>query len=380
MNASLVGAVSEAVRGGEFDRVLGSRRGIEGILSESFVDLTSLSGERLARLRRTPSAALGTTRHRPDDGELERILDVCRRHDIEDLAAVGGNDTAETLWRLVTLAGECSQPLRGAAIPKTIDNDLAGTDHSPGFGSAARYIALAARDAVFDTVATAGLYPVKIIEVMGRNAGWLAASAVLGFEGDLAAGLRPPLVCFPERPLPSFTPMSELVNGRVRDDGYAVLVVPETLRWADGSHVAGDTPEWVDLFGHPYFPSAGHVLARRFSEEFGYRARYDKPGTIARMAMHAISEVDLAEAERAGAQAVRRLAAGETGIMVSIERCSDEPYRVRYGTVPVSSVAGVEHRIPDDMITPDGNSLTGAFFRYARPLLGDPQEPYERLG
>lgn len=372
MNASLAGAVRQARHSGAFPRVLGARNGVEGILRESFVALHVLDDARLKQLGRTPSAALGSSRHRPTEPELDSILGICAQHEIDALAAIGGNDTADTAWRLVKRAAERGSALGVVTIPKTIDNDLVGTDHAPGYGSAARYIALAVRDALFDTRAMAALNPVKIIEVMGRNAGWLAAAGALAIE----PGLPRPLICLPEQPLPGFDELARLVAERLGRDGLAVLVVPETLRWADGAHVAGAEPEWVDQFGHPYFPSAGMGLARRLSSTLGIRARCDKPGTLARMAMHAASTVDVAEAEQAGVEAVRRLAAGESGLMVAIQRVSDAPYRVRFGSAPVAQVANAERRMPPELLTPGELDVSAAFMRYALPLVGEPFEPY----
>lgn len=349
---------------------------MEGFLGESFIDLTPLSGRQLVRLRSTPSAALGTSRERPSDEDLVRLLEIAERQGIDVIVAIGGNDTADSVWRLVKQADASGTHLRAISVPKTIDNDLVGTDHCLGYASAARFIALVTRDAAFDTMAMAGLYPIKIVEVMGRNAGWLAAAGSLAFDGDLPR----PIICLPERPFASFDDLRGRVEGRVERDGYAVLVVPETMRWADGGHVAGDTPEWTDQFGHQYFSSAGHALASRFTRELGLRARYDKPGTAARMSMHAASPVDLAEAEQAGVFATARLAAGETGTMVSIHRLSDDPYRVNYGSTHVSQVASIERLVPDEMIAESGDDVTEAFTRYAMPLIGEPFEPYEVLG
>ncbi len=374
LNASLVGAIHAARESG-FQRVLGARRGVEGILEESFIDLSDLSDERLNRLRRTPSASLGTTRLRPSDQQIAEVLDVCKHHHIQAIVGIGGNDTADTSHRLSLLAGERSQDLRVINVPKTIDNDLFGTDHALGYGSAARFVALAVRDAAFDTLAMADIYPIKIIEVMGRNAGWLAAAGTLAFGHGMAA----PIVCLPEQPLVSFEDLAQRVRGRIDVEGSAVLVVPETMRWANGEHVAGGTPQWVDTFGHPYYGGAGSMLAHSLGAALNVRARYDKPGTISRMAMHAASEVDLEEAEQSGIEAVRRLAEGETGGMISIIRLSGEPYEVRYGLIPLEKVANVERRMPDSMIDSSGTGVTDEFRAHALPLIGGPVDEYEVL-
>lgn len=369
-----MGAV-RAARDSGYQRVLGARRGVEGILSESFINLTDLPDERLDRLRRTPSAALGTTRLRPTDDEIASVLHLCTRNGIDAVVGIGGNDTADTSHRLSQLASDTGRNLRVINVPKTIDNDLFGTDHALGYGSAARFVALAVRDAAFDTMAMADIYPIKIIEVMGRNAGWLAAAGTLAFS----SGMTPPLVCMPESPLQSLEELSQRVSDRMSAEGSAVLVVPETMRWSNGEHVAGGTPQWVDTFGHPYFGGAGSMLAHALATSFNVRARYDKPGTIARMAMHAASAVDLAEAEQCGIEAVQRLAAGETGQMISIIRLSGKPYEVRYGVIPLDAVANVERRMPETMIDASNTGVTAEFREHALPLIGEPIDEYEVL-
>jgi 6-phosphofructokinase len=375
LNASLVGAIRAAQAEFGNPRILGARNGVEGILEESFIDLSSLTDSRLDRLMRTPSAALGTTRLRPDDARIEQVLDILIRNRIESVIGIGGNDTADTSDRLAKLAEARGANLRVINIPKTIDNDLAGTDHSLGYGSAARFIALAVRDAAFDTLAMAKIYPVKIIEVMGRNAGWLAAAGTLAFDESMI----PPLVSLPETPFESLDHLAGIVEQRIVETGSAVLVVPETMRWANGEHISGGVPQWVDTFGHAYYGGAGSMLAHALSMALNVRARYDKPGTISRMAMHAVSETDLQEAVRCGEVAVRRLSAGESGVMIAIQRESDDPYQVTYTTAPLSMVANVERRMPDSMIDSSGAGVTAAFRQHALPLLGEPFEKYEVL-
>jgi 6-phosphofructokinase 1 len=375
INASLVGVLLMARRLRGQARVLGALCGIEGVLAGRFVDVSNLTEDRVARLRRTPSAALGTSRHRPTDAELERVLAACAARDIGTLVAIGGNDTAETLLRIDRLARLRRRALRAVLVPKTIDNDLPGIDHTPGYGSIARFIALAVRDATFDTRAMARMYPVKIIEVMGRNAGWVVASGSLLFAADEPR----PILALPERPFSGPQSLLDVVRRRVDNDGYAVVVVPETMRWADGSAPGGDAPIWVDAFGHPYYPAPGDALARLFRERLDVRARCDKPGTVARMAMHAVSEIDLHEAETIGGEALRLAAAGASGVMATIERVSDEPYRVRFGSTPLNAVANKERRLPDTMIAENGYDITGAFNRYALPLIGSGIGEYETL-
>lgn len=375
MNASLAGIVEAARQSGAIRSVLGSRNGIEGVLSNDVIDLTDLPPERLERLKYTPSAALGTSRHRPSDAELVAILEAFRRSGIVAFVPIGGNDTADTALRIDALARERGQTLHVMTVPKTIDNDLAETDHCPGYGSIARFVALAVRDATFDTRAMAQLYPIKIVEVMGRNAGWLVASGALACEPRLPR----PLLCLPERPFENLAQLAEIVAARIERDGYCVMVVPETMKWASGAAVAGDTPDWIDSFGHPYFLGVGNALTRDLSAHLGARARYDKPGTIARMAMHAASQTDIEEAWLCGVEAVQRATGGETGAMVSIVRTSDAPYAVRYAAAPLDRVANIERRLPETMISACGHDTTDLFKHYASPLLGERLNQYEVL-
>ncbi len=376
MNSSLVGAIETARASDRFDVILGARNGVEGILAESFVDLGLQPPAVLDRVQRTPSAALGTTRLRLTDESAIRAVAILKRYSIRAVALIGGNDSADTAMRLSAAARESGTELAVVSIPKTIDNDLPGTDHCPGYGSIARFIALATRDSALDTESMAALYPVKLIEVMGRNAGWVAASSALAQKSDEEA---PHLIFFPERPprdLSEF--LSEIKAARDRR-GFVVAVIPETLKTADGRPIAGGEASWVDAFGHPYFPGPGPVLARAIEEHLRLRARYDKPGTISRMFMAAVSEVDLAEARVVGAAAVRQLLNGTSDVMVTLERLSDEPYRTITSTVPLAKVANNERLLPAEFIGPDGRSVTPAFRRYALPLIGDAIPEYGRL-
>lgn len=279
--------------------------------------------------------------------------------------------------RLAASALTRGQELRVITVPKTIDNDLPETDHCPGYGSIARYIAEATRDAAFDTRAMAHIYPIKIIEVMGRNAGWLAAAGSLAFDTDPT--LPRPVICLPERPFASLDDLQTLVQRRIVEDSYVVMVVPETMKWADGRSVAGEEPVWTDTFGHRYFPSTGEALARELRTSLVVRARYDKPGTIARMAMLAASPIDLNEAWACGGEAVRRALAGESGTMVTIERLSDDPYSVRYSSAPLERIANTERRLPDEYIASSKYDVTPEFATYALPLVGVSFATYEVL-
>lgn len=376
INASLVGVIEAARDSGTFGRVLGAHNGIEGLLQERFTSLHDQDPATLQTIRNTPSAALGTGRFKLQPGDLDRALDLIRRHAITAFVYIGGNDSADTAHRLATRASEIGQDLRVAAVPKTIDNDLPETDHCPGYGSIARYLANAVRDATYDSIASPQLHAVKFVEVMGRDAGWVAASGALGFsseERDLE-----PLLLLPERPPANV----EAVLGAVANDldirGWSVVVVPETLRTAAGRHLGGDEPDYVDGFGHPYYPSTGAALTRLVTQRLKVRARYDKPGTGARMSISLASAVDLEEAYALGAGAVERILAGESGIVTILRRTVDEPYRCVVDAVPIERIANTVRHLPDAFIADGGMGITGAFRRYAMPLLGP--DPFPRYG
>ncbi len=372
INASLAGALDVGLTSDRVHRVLGMRNAVEGLLAGEFLDLGTLGSHQRDVLRRTPSAALGTGRYKLQDADLDPILDICARENIRWFLYIGGNDSADTVLRLSRHAETRGQDLRVMSVPKTIDNDLPETHACPGYGSIARYLANATRDAVFDTIASPQLYPVKFIEVMGRDAGWVTAACTLALHGDdvdLA-----PLLLLPERPPASTGEVLDMVRGDVGRRGWSVMVVPETLRDAKGRHLGGNTPDYVDAFGHEYFPSTGAALSRLLTSA-GLRARYEKPGTAARMSISLASPVDLRQAEALGQLAAERALAGETARMSAIA-----PGGRGLTTVPVERVANRVRVLDEGFIGEDGHSVTQAFLDYALPLLGpDPFPPYIRI-
>jgi len=380
INASLVGVVEGALAAG-FTRILGLRRGIEGLWTEERVPLHDLTATTRTTLRRTPSAALGTGRYKLRDGDLDRALAAFRLAGVSAFAYIGGNDSADTAHRLDAAIRAAGHDLAVVSVPKTIDNDLPETDHCPGYGSIARFVAHAVRDATYDTVASPQLYPVKVIEVMGRDAGWVAAAADLGFGPD-EDDLRP-LIYLPERAPASADAIVAEVAARVAERGWAVAIVPETMRDAAGQHLSGAEPDHIDRFGHRYYPSNGLTLTRQVRERTGLRARDEKPGTFARMAMALVSETDLDEAYRVGHEAARRAAAGERDLMTTLVREPgepDAPYRSTVGTAPLAAIANRVRPLDEAFIGADGRSTAGAFRAYALPLLGPaPFPPYARL-
>ena len=365
INASLAGVIAEA-KAQNFARVLGLRRGILGALRADLADLSAVSDHGLERLRRTPSAALGSCRYKLQPGDAQKAADFLLEQDADAFVYIGGNDSADTALQVAHAA---SGKLTVVGVPKTIDNDLPGTDHCPGYGSAARFVAQITRETALDTQAMRATDPIRLIEVMGRHAGWLPGSAWLARQRERDA---PHLVYLPERPR-SIDAITEDVRTTYARLGWCVVVLCENQPTPDGNIIgASDQPRWVDAFGHAYFDSPAQWLARHLQETLEVRVRFDKPGTIQRMATAYVSRTDREEAELVGCQAVRLAANEVSGVMVSLEREDNPTYRVTTGTTPLEVVANRQKRLPPEFINNDGNGLTEAFVAYAQPLIGEP--------
>ena len=376
INSTLVGVVDAARTQDGIDAIYGAHFGVRGVLGDDLVDLGRQSQATLARVRRTPSAALGSARYKLSDDECAQALDALARRHIGIFVLIGGNDSADTAQRLGRLAAERGQDLRVVAVPKTIDNDLPETDHCPGFGSAARFLAQGTVDAGRDSAAMRHWDPVKVVEVMGRNAGWLAAATALGARDERDA---PHLIYVPERPFDLHTFLDD-VHHTYQRLGYCVAVVTETVRDAQGRPVGGiDKTAPVDAFGHPVIAGTAAALCRAVEVELGLKARFDKPGTMQRMSMALVSEADWQEAYEVGRAAVRAAAAGQSGVMVTLQRISSSPYRCTTGLGPVERVANVQRLLPAEYLHPTRPWVSDAFLAYARPLLGGPLLEYGRL-
>jgi 6-phosphofructokinase 1 len=372
MNASLAGVISEA-RACGFGRVLGMRNGVLGALAGHVVDLSTLSDRALEMLERTPSAALGSCRYKLKPGDAERLVTLCKEYAVGAFIYIGGNDSADTAQQVAQAA---HADLRVLSVPKTIDNDLAGTDHCPGYGSAARFVAQITRETALDTLAMRASDPIRLIEVMGRHAGWLPSAAWLARQKDDDA---PHLVYVPERPF-DVDRIVDDVRRVYRALGWCVVVLCENQPTPDGRIIgAFGEPRWVDPFGHPYYDSPAQWLSRRLQTELGVRVRFDKPGTIQRMATAYVSTLDRNEAALVGRQAVRLAAGGVSGVMVSLQREASVGYRINTGTTPLAVVANQQKRLPDEFIDASGAGLTESFIAYAAPLIGEALPQFERL-
>ena len=376
MNRSLFGVVSEAEKAGHFGQIYGADHGLEGALSGMLIELGHQSATAWSRLARTPGAALGSSRRRLKADDVPVILDVLAKHSIGYLFIIGGNDSAETGHRISLEAAGSGGPLTVITVPKTIDNDLVMTDHSPGYGSAARFVAMATMGAGRDAEAMANDSPIAIIEVMGRDSGWVAAAAAIGRQEDRDA---PHVICVPEVPLDEQGFLSR-VEEAYRRYGFAVAVVAENTRGPDGVLGGQEEPWLVDDFGHPYFDGPGRYLAGLVGRQLKVRARYEKPGTIQRSLVACVSRTDAGEAEMVGRMAVIYALEGHGDKMVTLVREPRDTYACTTALAPLEDVAGRVHAMPDEYLDPSTNFVTARFLDYLRPLIGGPLPQFGRLG
>lgn len=375
INASLVGAIEAARATGHFERILGMRNGFAGLLDEHFVDLGQLSHTRLDALRNTPGSALGTSRLKATDTQLDQAIKILRQHDIRGVVLIGGNDSADTANKLHERTGGT---IPAVLAPKTVDNDLMGTDCCPGFPSAARFLANLVRDATWDSLSAPQLYPVKLIEVPGRDAGWLPLSGSLGFAEHDSEYC--PLVFVPEEPPESVEAIVAIIRHRIETHGFAIAIIPETLQDASGHHLGGDEAVSVDPFGHRYFPSTGEGVAKAIHAATGIRARVERPGSAIRASIALVSSIDQSLAYLSGRAAADAIAHGRSGIMTGIERSTDFPPGFTIKHIDLDTVANRVRPLPRAYFDQQTHAPTSAFAAYALPLLGtSPFPSYERF-
>ncbi|MGE5549655.1 MAG: 6-phosphofructokinase [Bacteroidota bacterium] len=368
INASLFGVVSEAKKHKEINGIFGARFGIDGVLNESFIDLGREPESKIDRLPYTPSSALGSTRRKLTEDDYPRIIEIFKRYNIRYFLYNGGNDSMDTCLKVAEAAGNYEIQVIG--VPKTIDNDLAETDHCPGFGSAARYTAVSAME-LFKEVAGLPIH-VIVMETMGRNAGWLTAAAALGRKSETDG---PHLVYLPERVFreEQFVEDVRRWNSRVKG---VLVVASEGLVDEKGESIANTGI--LDGFGHKIPGGVGQALSNILIKH-GLKSRSEKPGLLGRNSIALQSSVDRDEAIRVGVHAVQCLMEGKTGYMVAIRRVTNTPYQSTLELVPLAKVANVERKMPDKFINKEGNGIEPSFADYCLPLLGEPLPDYVAL-
>ncbi len=371
INASACGVIQEAHRHTEVAGILGANDGILGVLREDLFDLGAEPAETIEGLRWTPSAAIGSCRYKLGDlkqhaDKYARILEVFEAHEVRYFIYIGGNDSMDTADKVNRLAEERGRALRVLGVPKTIDNDLACTDHCPGYGSAAKFLAACAMEAGRDTEAMHTFDAVTILEVMGRNTGWLAAATGLSRREEADA---PHLIYVPEIPF-RVEAFVEDVRRVLRERHGALVVVSEGLVNEQGEYVASAAGRFAtDAFGHRQLGGIADYLCQVVEKEVGVKARFNKLGTTQRNAVHFASGTDNDEAYRCGQEAVRQALAGASGVMVSLVREENRPYRCGMGLAKLSEVANGVKRLPRDFMDRRGTGISEAMRAYAGPLL-----------
>jgi 6-phosphofructokinase 1 len=376
INASIAGIV-DAIPREEGQKLYGMKFGIEGFLQDLLLDLGRLTREELDLLRRTPSSALGSCRYKLADQDLPLVLDKLRKHDIRYFFLAGGNDTMDTIHRVEQYARTAGYELFGIGVPKTVDNDLFGTDHTPGYGSAARYTALSVLQSGQLARDMQKVDQFVIHQTVGREAGWLAASSVLARrrEGD-----APHLVYIPERPLSPERVLDD-VNTSVAEFGFCSIVCGEGVLWEDGTPVSSTASR--DKFSNIEFGAMGGgsvalALHQLISKETGFRGEFQITESLSMCADDRASEVDRLEAYLCGSEAARLAARGVSGVMVSMKRESGSEYVISYEQVPLHEVAVRAKPMPGAWINSEGNGVNSEFIDYVRPLAGDLPR-YQRL-
>jgi phosphofructokinase len=403
INASLAGVVRAAHAQGL--RVLGMRNGIQGFLEGNVVDLvealefiasesgssnhasTNPGEKNLQLLRKTPSSWLGSCRFKlpeiADNSESTAISPIyqqidaqLKKYQVDAVLYIGGNDSMDTTHKLSRYFAQVESHVRVVGVPKTIDNDLEGTDHTPGFGSAARFVASVTAELTRD----GGVYNSKnvtFIEAMGRDAGWLTAAGALAQD---ICGTAPDFVLLPEVPLDEHTLLSA-IEQRLREKNNVVVVVSEGVHHADGSFLFDANSVAIDTFGHLAAQSGtAQYLSQLAKDQLGVKSRGIELNTLQRCASHAASKVDLDEAEELGTAGVEAILQGKTGIMVGVQRTSDTPYATKIRTTPVADVANKVKLVPREMISEDGFNVTDAALTYLRPLVVGMEEPISTDG
>ena len=368
INASLYGAVTEAKKYAEVDHIYAAIGGSGAVIREQFLDMKTVSDERLELLLSTPASAIGTSRDHLEPEDYEAIARVIQKHNIQYVFFNGGNGSMDACGKVYKACQALGlADVRVVGIPKTIDNDIAVTDHAPGFGSAARYIAATVSEVSQDVRALP--IHVSVIEAMGRNAGWIAAASALARSGD---GDGPDLIYLPERPFIEEEFLAD-VKALVDKKGGVVVVASEGLTGPDGQPIV----EPIFQVGRAtYYGDVSAHLANLVIRKLGYKARSEKPGICGRASIAFQSPVDRDEAVLAGAEAVKAALEGQTGVMIGFERLPGAEYAVRPIRIPIEQVMLTERTMPDEFINARGNDVTDAFVAWCRPLIGGPLRPF----
>ncbi len=370
INASLAGVIDGVMRSGKYATCYGSINGILGILNENYLNLTEMidDKEKLERLKVTPAMYLGSCRHKlpnykDDDSPYVFIFNQFAKLNIKAFFYIGGNDSMDTVLKLSDYAAKINSDIRIIGIPKTIDNDLCVIDHTPGFGSAAKYIASTMLEVAHDTF----IYAVKsvtIVEIMGRDAGWLTASSALARNEYNTA---PHLIYLPEVAFDKEQFLND-IREKLKTLNNVIVAVSEGIRDENGDYITASKAV-ADQFGHQQLSGAGKALEFLVKENIGVKVRSVEVNVLQRCAAHMASATDLNESFTLGNKAVSLAGEGITASMVTLERASNTPYEVRYDHAPIAGIANEAKSIPREWINETGNDITPALYEYLKPLI-----------
>lgn len=365
INASLAGVVRGAKNSKSFDKCLGALHGVQGLMNEEIKDLTDIDTKKLSL---TPSMYLGSCRYKLPEyadapEEYEKIFDILKKNDVDTFFYIGGNDSMDTVSKLSAYASAKDESIQFIGVPKTIDNDLCVTDHTPGYGSAAKFIATTLLEVSHDTA----IYPIKsvtIVEIMGRDAGWLAGAAALA-RNDY--NVVPHLIYLPEVAF-NEDEFIEDVKDMIEKHGNVVVAVSEGIKDKDGVYITSSSAT-EDKFGHSQLSGTGKTLELLVKEKIGVKARAVEINIPQRTAGHMASLTDIEESIAQGEFAVEKAEEGMSGVMITIHRLSDIPYTTYLSTTDIDDTAGLIKHVPKKWINKRGNDVTDEFIQYVKPLI-----------
>jgi len=376
INASAAGVFLEALAQKNITKVYGAAHGIRGVLEEKLYDISQEDKAELELLKYTPSSALGSVRYKlkdaaVDETDYKRLLEVFKKYDVRYFFYNGGNDSMDTCNKISKYMKSSGWDCNIIGVPKTIDNDLFGTDHCPGYGSAAKYIATTLMEINLDAkVYDTGL--VAVIEIMGRNAGWLTAAAALAGEKGLGADL----IYLPEVPFDMDKFISDIKAVLAKNNNKCIVCVSEGIKNADGKYVGEFAASSTDTFGHAQLGGVAYMLADIVKQKTGIKTRAIEFSLMQRCGAHLASKTDVEEAYLAGTSAVKFAVDGETDKMVIFECDRTNGYKCRSVTIPLELAANTEKKIPKEWIINDGTAVSKEFIDYALPLIqGDAKAP-----
>lgn len=370
INSSLAGVISQALKSESIDKIYGARNGIQGVLNDHLVVLNDIfaQDENIKALKNTPSMYLGSCRYKltdykKDSSDYDKICEILKKYDIGYFFYIGGNDSMDTVAKLSVYVEEKGLDVKVVGIPKTIDNDLYCIDHTPGFGSAAKYIAASVLEMAHDTYIYA-IDTVLIVEIMGRNAGWLTAASSLARTSYSQA---PHLIYLPEKAFDK-TAFVAKVKELLAEKHHVIVAVSEGIKDADGTYISAQGGK-VDKFGHVMLSGTGKVLESIVAEEIGCKVRSVELNVLQRAASHVASKTDIEESFFLGVNGVMLAMKGRSGVMSTLSRVSDEPYAVEYGEADIEKIANYEKKIPEEWINEEGTDVLPAMEQYLRPLI-----------